>query len=898
MESKEIEIEASQTGLSASGADNNACASPRAAYEPASSGCPCSVSIYIIVALSGILIIVISLLGGLLLYGEAVSALEKSAKESSKSHAENVAGQVRTLFQGTETSVDVLRHFNENHTFMQNSADPAIVAEGTNQFNWAYVEPSAYLYGMASAFISRSSEQYRRTATWWDPLATGVRDWTVGMYYPGLTVDGVPAYTEENGPKIQAWSIDAKTAVKKSFSYSYSAGVPDFDTAMDNANKGLRVWSGPDYWVSTDDTSYLYMTYRMFAPPTIHHPDGVQDLNGFFISETWQGMMAEVRRLDESVHMAVVDLGSKERGKIVFAHTLYSGTTLKKGCARNSGNCVGCNPGAHPCMRMIEYLGETVTAAGEAMAVEPYDAFVRKGLPGSRVVFDTSELGLDGVPPHVEVMQGGDYFLRKVQVWKYGDVDFCAYGNQTCADDYTAIDLLWMKPTSVLDSDVNDAWTLMIIFVVIQCVVVALMVMIKLVWVASPLNTLIDASALVEAMDITGARFITSTARRGVSEVDKLAKAFDQQLKALKEYRSFLPANVLAQEENDDEDDGDSTTKRSRTEGASTRGSTHNTTVTEAKRIAADKERFQLVLKPKRVCMAVITPSAIAKDATVSATFNGLIESIDKVVRTSKGYLQLFNSYAVCTWNSASNTAQPATLAVGAVVQLRDEWKNKSGIWTPLHIGLEDGKSMCGNVGTEFQRIFTVMETETSTMGRLASLLSKFSKRMSPGDSFITTDHRVNTEAKTFVAMRQIENVTLDRDTGCAGARTQKLWEAVKKREDGENDEWMYSLEGMGNEKSMINSFNKAWLTLTAPGCTTEEAEKATEEIVNAALGEGFDLEKDMPYKRILQLKKGVMSGVLTPTVSLRAFHSVPIVEGADHSPKEDELTPVAVTDM
>eukprot|EP00756_Hemistasia_phaeocysticola_P027800 Hpha_TRINITY_DN16140_c0_g4::TRINITY_DN16140_c0_g4_i1::g.8596::m.8596 len=502
-----------------------------------------SVSIRVIVALAGILIVAVGLVGGLVLYFEAVNALEKSAEESSASHAANIASQVRQLFLGTEEEVEILRHFNENHTFPKlTRGNLSAFVEGIHSFEWGSIEPSPYLYGSATALVHSNGSQYLRAATWWDPLASGERDWTAGMYYQGLIVDGVPAYSEA-GPKIHAFRMNGQDGTFGELMYSYSVSIPE--KASQRAAEGHRSWGGPSYWVSVDETSYLYMTYQVYAPPNVNFPEHVQVFDGFFISETWQDMMRKARALDKTIHMAVMDLGWNPRGRIVFAHTLYHGTTLKKGCAGNSGNCIGCNPGQHPCMRMVEDLGDTVTAAAEVLSWEPYGTFLRHELPSSTVVFDMVELGLVDTPNHVEEIEGGDYFLRRVRVWKYGEVESCPNGDTVCGEKFTSIDLLWMKPTSSLESSVNRALVSMIIVILMQFLVVALMVLVQLFFVATPMRTLVDAATLVQALDIAGARQVTRTVRRGVSEVDSLAEAFDLTLRDLEEYRRFLPLHLV-----------------------------------------------------------------------------------------------------------------------------------------------------------------------------------------------------------------------------------------------------------------------------------------------------------------------------------------------------------------
>eukprot|EP01065_Artemidia_motanka_P022564 TRINITY_DN2675_c0_g4_i1.p1 TRINITY_DN2675_c0_g4~~TRINITY_DN2675_c0_g4_i1.p1 ORF type:complete len:1164 (+),score=240.29 TRINITY_DN2675_c0_g4_i1:61-3492(+) len=519
-----------------------------------------SVSVLVIIGVAAVLTTAMSLTAGLVFYEDTLNALEDSVKEISKESATGVAGRLNVSF--TET-MQMNRASRDHARSWYEAPDCGGLEAYVNFFMrhaLALTQNSDFLYGMFIAFLAKptasvpthENRMYARSSVWWDPLRNGSKAWLTGVHYPGIEhgvrygpqhYDGISAFTGSDH-LVMAYSLDPVTGQPGEYLYNYSDNV---DSLAEVVVRNQEEWIGPAYWHSVDGTAYMYMFHRLVGTPPalMNFPEHDIVTLAFFVITPWQHVMARAKQESPNAHMVVADIGLKARGRIVFGHTLYDAPLLRTGCIATT--CINCEGnGRHQCQVDLEYLGPTVSAAATGLRALPDESFLRGELPGTDKVFVLSDLpGMQGEPDVRVVLESGGYFLRKKRVFTFGNESACHPEREDCADEFMGFDLLWLRPVSDVNDKMYVSLVKMICFVCSSFVVMVLVTTLLLFFVAFPLRALVLATELTVDMDLEGARKKMQEATRGVTEVNRLIHSFDLTIRALEEYRAFLPRHVV-----------------------------------------------------------------------------------------------------------------------------------------------------------------------------------------------------------------------------------------------------------------------------------------------------------------------------------------------------------------
>eukprot|EP00756_Hemistasia_phaeocysticola_P031362 Hpha_TRINITY_DN16348_c0_g4::TRINITY_DN16348_c0_g4_i5::g.59327::m.59327 len=368
----------------------------------------------------------------------------------------------------------------------------------------------------------------------------------------------------------------------------------------------------------------------------------------------------------------------------------------------------------------------------------------------------------------------------------------------------------------------------------------------------------------IAAMNLEEVEYI-----KQIQNPNKIQLAFITIVDNLIEYRRYLPASVLAGE---DEKEGTesrmSTTQRSSEPGnrsvqSAASKATQKTKLAGAQMAKMDA-KFMLSLKSKRVAMAVLAPSFCSADTETSGAFNELIATVEESLKLYKVFLQVNNANLSASANTVFNAAQPG-LAVGkAMVHFREKWEtHKHGVAVHVHIGVEANRALCGNVGTENQRHYVAIPAKSTFTGHLAGLIGKYAARQSPKATLILSEDATAAECKGQLVTRQIDLCAMQ--FGSGGPIT-GIHELQAVRDGGDNDEWMYKLDEQEKEVSVSNSFNKAWDKLKQGHTNNDVLGPAIADIETAAKSEKIDLSQDPAWERLSNIIKQ-LSGSDKPTV-------------------------------
>eukprot|EP01065_Artemidia_motanka_P045485 TRINITY_DN669_c0_g3_i1.p1 TRINITY_DN669_c0_g3~~TRINITY_DN669_c0_g3_i1.p1 ORF type:complete len:1112 (+),score=108.14 TRINITY_DN669_c0_g3_i1:55-3390(+) len=497
---------------------------------------------------------------GVLMYYQALEALEETVDEVSREATNAAARSINVSFiEARETTAATRLLFHIWEGAGELSLERFV--DFFRNYGFAACVSSTNLYGIGFRMPQRDQEglrmeenpDYARASVWWDPLRDGSREWTVGLHFPGI--EGGSHYGDRNGVRaftgddhlVMAYTLDPHTGTPGKFVYNYSDNVAGLRGIVDRNIS--EEWSGPSYWTSTDGVAYMYMTYRLLGtPPALtNFPAHHLVLVGFLVTTPWQSVLAEQRSLSPDAHLVIADIGLKPRGRIILAHTLYNAPLLRLGC--NAETCVNCAAnGKHQCQVDIEYLGPTIVKAANVLAAAADFQFIKEDLPGTDITFNLSGLpGMAGAAPVRTLLDAEDYFLRKRRIFTFGDELACTATEDpaACADDWTGFDLLWLRPVSSVEGKVSTALVQTILFVCVNFIVGLVVLVVQLVLVQIPLRRVVKGLERVQVMDIRGAQENLSRVCSRITEVGRLAVGFQNTLDALIEYRSFLPSGIL-----------------------------------------------------------------------------------------------------------------------------------------------------------------------------------------------------------------------------------------------------------------------------------------------------------------------------------------------------------------
>eukprot|EP00756_Hemistasia_phaeocysticola_P037426 Hpha_TRINITY_DN16695_c7_g7::TRINITY_DN16695_c7_g7_i1::g.182562::m.182562 len=362
-----------------------------------------------------------------------------------------------------------------------------------------------------------------------------------------------------------------------------------------------------------------------------------------------------------------------------------------------------------------------------------------------------------------------------------------------------------------------------------------------------------------------------------IKHPNKIQLAFIGIIDNLIEYRRYLPASVLGDDEEDDVNkDGVTESHMTKSKPPSSIGSpvagpspaqrghaaspgafAHR--VRTALYSACDG-KFQLSLREKRVGIAIINlvhPVDGDGEGDPAVMYNALLSCIEHRLKTNKGFLQVTGTMSlVCTWNTIFSSIQPAVPTARCLLQTVEAWRSdpqNAGLL--VYAGLEVVCGLCGNIGTEKQRHYVTTAANGKSVGQTAHLLCAYAERFSPSASCVLQEDKCAQENETDIVARQIDSVTFERSAQKKSWVTGGIHQVMSVRDSGGNEEWMYMLEQQEGKMTMANAFNKAWHAITAGG-SSEKLPSLLERVEVAALAEDFNLSSDPAWALLSEIAK------------------------------------------
>jgi len=326
-----------------------------------------------------------------------------------------------------------------------------------------------------------------------------------------------------------------------------------------------------------------------------------------------------------------------------------------------------------------------------------------------------------------------------------------------------------------------------------------------------------------------------------LEEVRAMESSFKQMIANLREYRSYMPASVLMDDEEEDEDEvsesgASESVSRSESKVASRRQSSTGKSSTMASGKAStqkSKMTKQEIIKGKAAAMAVNLVKKKAAFLSLNVTdFSGLavtvrpdvvieaikvyLQKVVDIVQKSKGVPDGFNGDRVyASFAAVRPCGTPRAIASVAAYDCTEQGQAALNTMLPIDDGMARGQvvagvaggdSLCGNVGTDMMKKFCCIGLATGNAHVCCQVNIQWL-------TAAICDYSCITEAKNVLNVRRL--VPTNRRGVSLG-----MAQILGKKEVGE-DEWMYQMEE-GEKNDPTKLFNAA-VELFAQG----EVEKA-----------------------------------------------------------------------
>ncbi|KAL9642403.1 hypothetical protein ABK040_014246 [Willaertia magna] len=343
------------------------------------------------------------------------------------------------------------------------------------------------------------------------------------------------------------------------------------------------------------------------------------------------------------------------------------------------------------------------------------------------------------------------------------------------------------------------------ILIVILGVTISLIISIR---ISTPINDLVELFESVGKMELENLTITSSSFK----EINDLHTNFSNMVKYIKLYRGFIPSHILAHLEEES-----ATSKELKKSKHSMKRTFDNASF--AGSVASVKSKFSLHLEEKKVSMVGIFIDGFwdwcsdLDPMDIIELLNEIYIEVNKVAKQYFGQLGVFdNGLIPISWNTATDTLSHEERAVKAAYQLKLKLKSIELNWTSinsrtkLYIAATSQEILCGNVGTEEVKNFTIIGNLNQNIHNLI----EFGKRLNvpllitdPLFEKIKTLHNVR-----LIGFQDIPYLGQVNNNELNFKELNKVYQLGEPKKV-EMDEWMYELQKI-EKLSSWKTYNEA----------------------------------------------------------------------------------------
>ena len=490
-------------------------------------------------------------------------------------------------------------------------------------------------------------------SVWYDPLKNGDREYVSCKHLPG--VDD-PA-TECAKPCIMCHALDPVTGLKTDNIYNYSSN-------RFAAHNAMEVWTEPSVWFSSDGNAYAFLDLAVVVnniPNPLFAGYSVLIACDFLLSK-WDEILTAYHTPDSHLMLA-----SNAKGAL---SAVFAGNFPE---ARPDPNCKDATRGDdlmefHPCLR---YLWQMPKVAQDVVRR------LNNTAPGSFVRASTAD---------------GDHWMSQALIHEQSSHP---------DDKLPSIYLVWYRDVSTIQSQMNSAVTVFIIFAVTVFVFDVVIGLLEIFLIASPLRKLALAVAPLQMMDlVTSASMLKESPAFGCKEVCLVEDAIRFCIKSLAEYKAFLPTHLFV-------DEPESATEASASQQPTPRNKKDDSSASRttcSSYVVHSGVSTTLVLSGSASGALVMLKIKDTIEADSAATYAKVVSSIEAAAQQGHGVLHQCSSMDPCTFLISFNVAKKCmdsdSRACAVALMLRSAGSS---------CGVVHRSFRHGNVGSQTFRNFAVV---------------------------------------------------------------------------------------------------------------------------------------------------------------------------------------------
>eukprot|EP00756_Hemistasia_phaeocysticola_P009731 Hpha_TRINITY_DN14943_c3_g10::TRINITY_DN14943_c3_g10_i1::g.143127::m.143127 len=717
----------------------------------------------VLLAASTVVSTVVSLMGGMVLYFEGLSALEDTARNLALSESQVASERLGLYFVTVKEQAE--------------QYEQIMLKAGQKDWSLNVTELRDYNMDLASALTrtnrrivlgfgfdvvsgpNDSVEDYYQTF-WWDEITEeslvarygGTKMYvtaTSGTHQSASCPD--PASTHHC---VRANIVNNNTDQVFGYAYDWSRRIWTYEEIM--AKSGGWRMSAVLSWQSYDGTPYLYTQYWKFIPVMI---PGHPSLGGGVVLQEMMmlnGWTQDLVALESKGSMFAISMTQGLQGD-VFASSLNDLSVCSDRSALEN----------YGCTIRLDVYHKWVALAAVHINNTAEGSFVRSTL------------------------DGGEYWLMRQVISK---------GNER--DSYGRLDLVWTLATSTLEGRVIRSLMMFVGFIVAVVVFDVLTLFFELYKFAQPLRAMSRALVHLDSMnlEIIDAELGVIQRRHSVfavSDVQKLLEAFSTAISALRVYRDFIPVYALPAalaDEDEAEEDGTvvSPSERRPSSVASINSSA----------MASSHLNLSTRVTIRRGALAIINARQTLQeedDEVMGRSISGLVTCLQ--YNLDKGSLDGGSGdHFWISWNGSRPATRSAWRAANSVRRVRDS----SGLVVSCSVVGGCLKSVF--VGDTGFRFMALLGPEVS----FAFALERLAHTEGGEGSCVLCSDPVHCDNSCFIVFRWVTRCVYDK----RGPTQVTVWELLHgRREEARTSEWMYEMEQMEDEWSLYNSAaNKAIL--------------------------------------------------------------------------------------
>eukprot|EP00756_Hemistasia_phaeocysticola_P035328 Hpha_TRINITY_DN16576_c0_g1::TRINITY_DN16576_c0_g1_i1::g.133242::m.133242 len=815
----------------------------------------------------------VSLIGGVVLYLEAIRVVQDTVKEAAFSDTSQayhpLSGVFKRAKQDAESMFDLLHHwhpFNDDHELME-WAWKDIFHNINNSLTGGMaikVVPNYTQYDQSPS--GTDPEAYITVDVWLDPLTDPayIEKWGGNHFFSMQT-----ASTNSHGQACEAddpgeggychrmYSVDRRTLKREQTeNYTYVVDVLRRNSSNMAKFQGWETkvvgqWSPVWVWGSADGTPYQYGIYNLAGPL-------VRDERNPLFGDTFVYVSSYI----EFVTVTDMLVGMQLQGRtfLVSGDSVIlgnnEGTVMSKECFEQYGNDyeVGLYSGQpHPCVLLGEKQSAVVAAGIRVLANAADRSFIK------------------------EILDGEEHWLLRRTVF-----------TPEPHDDVDTIFLAWMRSVSSVDDQLLRSLFFFLGFISIVFVFDAFAVCVEVVKIGKPLSALTKAVRHIDSMDLVRAEEELDLGHFGscfvISDIQRLGVSLYTMIQCLKRYRTFLPQAVLIELDNSSDDevitgghgqvqtrpklgtipsfsspssDGRRATRPGSDQSLGDMSSQSSVApmspLEELSPTFCHKPAMKRIWKQEKRSVAmgvmnVVGSFMVDPEERQHRLRQAVTIALDETL-ASKGVLEgVVGDRVRCSWNASLPTARYRVHALSAVL-------NSTG--GGMSSAVVSGEALCGAEHANNYSFYLIDGPRVSfgfVLERLAAKECAFIAqrlRLPPQEVEVTLcDESVQLDTAEIIEHRWFNSVQYVK----AGPRPIKVWHAVDFRNLGDSgEEWMYELSRQGVWDVYNEVVTK--VTLKRPA----EAEDALRAMA------GQEVMSDIEKLYVEHLRTGIREGVLPP---------------------------------